>query len=212
MKRATYYNILGVNRSASKDEIRKSFRQLSLKYHPDRNATNENAHSIFIIINNAYSILTNEKTRKQYDAYLEKYENRAYAKPQYSREYDPLVRNALSEFNYVFWDLEDLLKKLTDELIAQEANEMDLYEYLLQLFKYLEEELLHENYWFSSVSNKQDRAKLHIENYYYHLRLEIEKHIKNMGQEIRNGTTRFKKLLDAKNRLIESIGEIGKYL
>ena len=212
MKRATYYNILGLNRSASKDEIKKSFRQLSLKYHPDRNATNENAHSIFIIINNAYSILTNEKTRKQYDAYLDKYEHRAYVKPQYSREYDPLVRNALSEFNYVLWDLEDLMKKLTDELIAQKANEMDLYEYLLQLFKYLEEELLHENYWFSSVSNKQDRAKLHIENYYYHLRLEIEKHIKNMGQEIRNGTTRFKKLLDAKNRLIECIGEIGKYL
>ena len=212
MKRATYYNILGLNRSASKDEIKKSFRQLSLKYHPDRNATNENAHSIFIIINNAYSILTNEKTRKQYDAYLDKYENRAYAQPQYSREYDPLVRNALSEFNYVFWDLEDLLKKLTDELIAQKANEMDLYEYLLQLFKYLEEELLHENYWFSSLSNKQDRAKLHIENYYYHLRLEIEKHIKNIGQERRNGTTRFKKLLDAKNKLIECIGEIGKYL
>jgi hypothetical protein len=94
----------------------------------------------------------------------------------------------------------------------QKANEMDLYEYLLQLFKYLEEELLNENYWFSSISNKQDRARLHIENYYYHLRLEIEKHIKNMGQEIRNGTTRFKKLLDAKNKLIECIGEIGKYL
>ena len=212
MKRATYYNILGLNRSASKDEIKKSFRQLSLKYHPDRNATNENAHFIFIIIHNAYSILTNEKARKQYDAYLDRYENKAYPKPYYSREYDPLVRNALSEFNYVLWDLEDLMKKLTDELIAQKANEMDLYEYLLQLFKYLEEELLHENYWFSSVSNKQDRAKLHIENYYYHLRLEIEKHIKNMGQEIRNGTTRFKKLLDAKNRLIECIGEIGKYL
>jgi hypothetical protein len=86
------------------------------------------------------------------------------------------------------------------------------YEYLLQLFKYLEEELLHENYWFSNLSNKQDRAKLHIENYYYHLRLEIEKHIKNMGQEIRNGTNRFKKLLDAKTKLFECIGEIGKYL
>jgi curved DNA-binding protein CbpA len=212
MKRATYYSILGLNRSASKDEIKKSFRQLSLKYHPDRNATNENAHSIFIIINNAYSILTNEKTRKQYDAYLDQYENKAYAKPQYSREYDPLVRNALSELNYVFWDLEDLLKKLADELFAQKTNEMDLYEYLLHLLKYLEEELLHENYWFKSISNKQDRAKLHIENYYYHLRLEIEKQIKNMGQEIRNGTTRFKKLLDAKNKLIECIGEIGKYL
>ena len=101
MKRATYYNILGLNRSASKEEIKSSFRKLSLKYHPDTNATNENAHSIFIVINNAYRILTNEKTRRQYDTYLDKYENKAYAKPHYPREYDSLVRSALSEFNYV---------------------------------------------------------------------------------------------------------------
>ena len=212
MKRASYYNILGLSRNASKEEIKKSFRQLSLKYHPDRNATNENAHGIFIVINNAYRILTNETTRKQYDAYLDKYRNRAYAKLNYSKEYDPLVRNALSEFNYVFWDLEDLLKKLTDELLAQKNDEIDLYEYLLRLFKYLEEELLNENDRFSNFSRKQDRSKLHLENYYYLLRVEIEKHIKNMGQEIRHGTTKFTNLLAAKDKLIECIGEIGKYL
>jgi len=212
MKRATYYNILGLNRNASKEEIKKSFRQLSLKYHPDRNATNENAHSIFIVINNAYRILANEKTRKQYDAYLGKYENKVHATPHYKREYDPLVRNALSEFNYVFWDLEDLLKKLTDELITLKIDEIDLYEYLLHLFKYLEEEILDENYRFSNFSKKQNRAKLNLENYYYLLRVEIEKHIKNMGQEIRNGTTEFEKLLAAKNKLIECIGAIGKYV
>ncbi len=212
MKRATYYSILGLNRNASKEEIRKSFRQLSLKYHPDRNTTNENAHSIFIVINNAYRILANEKARKQYDAYLGKYENKAHATPHYKREYDPLVRNALSEFNYVFWDLEDLLKKVTDELITVKIDEMDLYEYLLNLFKYLEEEILDENYRYSSFSKKQYRAKLHLENYYFLLRVEIEKHIKNMGQEIRNGTTKFEKLLAAKNKIIECIGVIGKYV
>jgi curved DNA-binding protein CbpA len=212
MKRSTYYNILGLARNASKEEIKKSFRKLSLKYHPDRNATNENAHSIFIVINNAYKILVNEKTRKQYDAYLEKYENKVYVTPHYKREYDPLVRNALSEFNYVFWDLEDLLKKVTNELITLKIDEMDLYEYLLHMLKYLEEEVLDENYRFSSFSKKQDRAKLHLENYYYLLRVEIEKHIKNMGQEIRNGTAKFEKLLAAKNKLIECIGVIVKYV
>jgi curved DNA-binding protein CbpA len=212
MKRSTYYNILGLARNASKEEIKKSFRKLSLKYHPDRNATNENAHSIFIVINNAYKILVNEKTRKQYDAYLEKYENKVYVTPHYKREYDPLVRNALSEFNYVFWDLEDLLKKVTNELITLKIDEMDLYEYLLHMLKYLEEEVLDESYRFSSFSKKQDRAKLHLENYYYLLRVEIEKHIKNMGQEIRNGTAKFEKLLAAKNKLIECIGVIVKYV
>ena len=158
-------------------------------------------------------MLANEKTRKQYDAYLENYENRVYATPHYYRkEYDPLVRNALSEFNYVFWDLEDLLKKATDELIGLKIDGMDLYEYLLYVFKYLEEEILDQNYRFSSFSKKQDRAKLHLGNYYYLLRVEIEKHIKNMGQEIRNGTAKFEKLLAAKNKLIECIGVIGKYV
>ena len=175
MKRATFYNILGLSRNASQEEIRKSFRQLSLKYHPDRNAANENAHSIFIVINNAYRMLANEKTRKQYDAYLENHENKVYATPHYKREYDPLVRNALSEFNYVFWDLEDLLKKATDELIALKTDEMDLYEYLLHLFKYLEEEILDQNYRFSNFSKKQDRAKLHLENYYYLLQIRNRK-------------------------------------
>jgi hypothetical protein len=120
--------------------------------------------------------------------------------------------NALSEFSYVFWDFEDLLKRLADELNSQKNDKMELYEHLLQLLRYLEEELLNENYRFSSFSRKQNRAKLHLENCYYLLRVEIEKHIKNMGQEIRNGTDKFEKVLTAKNKLIECIGEIGKYL
>ena len=65
MSTETFYNILGVNEKASKDEIKKAFRSLSLQYHPDRNggATVEK----FQKINEAYETLSDDEKKQQYD-------------------------------------------------------------------------------------------------------------------------------------------------
>ena len=62
-----YYNILGINRQSSQDEIKKAYRELSKKYHPDKNPGNKEAEDKFKDINEAYSILGDEKKRKEYD-------------------------------------------------------------------------------------------------------------------------------------------------
>lgn len=62
-----YYKILGVSTNATKDEIKKAFRILAKKYHPDRNANDESAVQKFQDINEAYGILSNEKLREEYD-------------------------------------------------------------------------------------------------------------------------------------------------
>jgi len=61
-----YYEILGVKKDASKDEIKKAFRKLAHQYHPDKKGGDENK---FKEVNEAYSILSNDKKKAEYDAY-----------------------------------------------------------------------------------------------------------------------------------------------
>ena len=62
-----YYEILGVSRNASADEIKKAYRTLARKYHPDRNPGNKAAEDKFKDINEAYEILSDQTRRLQYD-------------------------------------------------------------------------------------------------------------------------------------------------
>ena len=64
-----YYRTLGVNKNASKDEIKKAFRKLAMKYHPDKNKDNKEAEEKFKKINEAYAVLSNDEKRKQYDMF-----------------------------------------------------------------------------------------------------------------------------------------------
>jgi len=64
-----YYRVLGVNKNASKDEIKKAFRKLAMKYHPDKNKDNKEAEEKFKKINEAYAVLSNDEKRKQYDMF-----------------------------------------------------------------------------------------------------------------------------------------------
>ncbi len=64
-----YYKILGVNKNASQDDIKKAFKKLARKYHPDLNAGDKNAEHKFKEINEAHSVLRDTKKRQEYDAY-----------------------------------------------------------------------------------------------------------------------------------------------
>jgi curved DNA-binding protein len=62
-----YYKVLGVDKKASQAEIKKSFRKLAIKYHPDKNPDDKAAENKFKEINEAYEVLGNEENRKKYD-------------------------------------------------------------------------------------------------------------------------------------------------
>jgi curved DNA-binding protein len=64
-----YYEMLGVSKTASDDEIKRAYRKLAMKYHPDKNANKKEAEERFKELNEAYAVLSDKEKRKQYDTF-----------------------------------------------------------------------------------------------------------------------------------------------
>ena len=69
MAKRDFYEILGVAKTASEDDIKKSYRKLAMKYHPDRNPDNKEAEEKFKEVKEAYEMLTNPEKREAYDRF-----------------------------------------------------------------------------------------------------------------------------------------------
>lgn len=100
-----YYEILGIQRTATSEEIKKAYRNLAFKYHPDRNAGNKDAEERFKQITEAYDVLGDEKKRADYDRYG--FQDNSYS--DYSRSYqNEYNSNAYQSNAYeaedAFWD------------------------------------------------------------------------------------------------------------
>lgn len=73
MEYKDYYRTLGVERNASEQDIKKAYRKLAMKYHPDRNPGNKEAEEKFKEINEAYEVLSDKEKRARYDQLGESY-------------------------------------------------------------------------------------------------------------------------------------------
>ena len=69
MAETDYYKILGVNKNASKDDIKKAYRKLAMKYHPDHTKGDKSAEEKFKKISEAYAVLSDPEKRQQYDTF-----------------------------------------------------------------------------------------------------------------------------------------------
>src|SRR5436309_4421099 len=69
MAKRDYYTVLGLNRDASEEDIKKAYRKLAMKFHPDRNPDDKGAEEKFKEAKEAYEILTDAKKRAAYDQF-----------------------------------------------------------------------------------------------------------------------------------------------
>ena len=69
METFDYYEILEITRTSDKETIKKAYRKMALKYHPDRNPDDKNAEEQFKRINEAYEVLSDDSKRQIYDKY-----------------------------------------------------------------------------------------------------------------------------------------------
>ncbi|MGB7842132.1 MAG: J domain-containing protein [Salinimicrobium sp.] len=87
-----YYKILGLDKSASKSDIKKAYRKLARKYHPDLNPNDKEAQKKFQQVNEAHEVLIDPEKRKKYDQYGKDWEHaeefeKARSQQQYQRQY-----------------------------------------------------------------------------------------------------------------------------
>ena len=69
MSKRDYYEVLGINRSADEKEIKRAYRKLAKKYHPDMNPGDKQAEQKFKEITEAYNVLSDQEKKKLYDQY-----------------------------------------------------------------------------------------------------------------------------------------------
>ena len=69
MSKRDYYEVLGIEKGAGADEIKKAYRKLAVKYHPDRNQDNAEAEAKFKEATEAYEVLSDEQKKQAYDQF-----------------------------------------------------------------------------------------------------------------------------------------------
>jgi curved DNA-binding protein len=93
-----YYKTLGVEKKADQEAIKKAYRKLALKYHPDRNPDNREAEEKFKKISEAYAVLSDPEKRKQYDSVGSDQFSRRYSQEDIFRNFD--LNDILRDFGF----------------------------------------------------------------------------------------------------------------
>ncbi len=104
-KTKNYYDLLGVSKDASKDDIKKAFYKLAAKYHPDKKGGDE---AKFKEVNEAYQVLSDEKKRKEYDTYGQTFNGQGKQGGGFGQGFGGFNASDFQDMNFDFGDLGDI--------------------------------------------------------------------------------------------------------
>ncbi|MBW2370061.1 MAG: DnaJ domain-containing protein [Deltaproteobacteria bacterium] len=98
MPETDYYKALGVSKNASESDIKKAYRKLAMKYHPDKNKDNKKAEDKFKQISEAYAVLSDKTKRRQYDEFGAQGFHQRFSQDDIFRGFD--LSDILKEFGF----------------------------------------------------------------------------------------------------------------
>jgi curved DNA-binding protein CbpA len=126
-----YYKLLGIQPDASIDEIKRAYRQLALRYHPDQNPGDQNAETHFKRITEAYTILSDSEERESYDYELKRNQQTRTNKEQQAKADEPKQTKQITP-QYILEIFQDITSKI-NRIEKNRINQSTLYKSLNDL-------------------------------------------------------------------------------
>lgn len=126
-----YYNILGVKKNASSDDIKKAYRKLARKHHPDLNPNDKEAQKLFQQINEANEVLSDSQKRKKYDKYGENWKHgEKYEKAQQHRWNSPQGEQTFyTQGNFSDEDFSDFFHSMFGRGFSQHTRDRSAHKF-----------------------------------------------------------------------------------
>lgn len=110
-----YYKILELDRNAAPPEIKKAYKTLAIKYHPDRNPDDIHASEKMAALNEAYAVLSNPDKKREYDLLLDRFGEDAAGRFRQNNSYDDILRNS---------DIEKIFQEIAESFGIRGLNDL----------------------------------------------------------------------------------------
>ncbi|MBF0200982.1 MAG: J domain-containing protein [Desulfamplus sp.] len=110
-----YYKILDIDTHADTDEIKRAYKKLAVKYHPDRNPDDKTASDRMALLNEAYAVLSNPEKRREYDQLRRRFGSDAAGRFRQNNTYEDILRHS---------DIEKIFQEIADGFGIRGLNEL----------------------------------------------------------------------------------------
>ncbi len=255
---SSYYALLQISENATVEEIKAAYRKQALAFHPDVNNNSVDSQTKFILIANAYAVLSDSGKRNDYDSYIrssasvqnrgnksgktmERTQVQPYAKGSSQSQAQVDTREKFeNQFNYILWDIEDLLLADHDCRRAKAYDELYFQKCIMRILTFIDKWVLQPSglvdYFMQARNLKdldpgtyidaicQNRLRLahfpftSVSNYFYDIRKRMNKFIDSLNRldilRLIPGTEvrNIDALIEAQNYAFYYLGNIKKLI